>query len=377
MAGKRDYYEILDVERHAAIDEIKRAYRKLAHKYHPDKNQGNKEYEEKFKEASEAYAVLSDPQKRATYDQFGHSGLEGGGFSGFRNASDIFSSDIFSDFGDILGGVFGRSSQGAGRSGGHNRGEHLRYDLQITLKEAAFGTDKKIRISRPQTCEACNGSGAKKGTKRISCLQCGGSGQVSYAQGFFSINRTCDRCGGEGTIITNPCGTCRGTGRVNKPRELTVKIPPGVDTGSQLKVRGEGEAGTRGGSPGDLYVVIHVGDDEFFTRHDDDILCEVPISITQATLGAEIEVPTLKGKAKMKIPPGTQSGKAFRLRGQGVPSLHGYGKGDELIRVIVEIPVKLNNEQQELLRKFAEISGENLTPIRRGFMQKFKSKFGG
>lgn len=376
MAAKRDYYEMLGVDKHAAIDEIKRAYRKLAHKYHPDKNQGNKESEEKFKEASEAYAVLSDPQKRATYDQFGHSGLEGGGFRGFRNASDIFSSDVFSDFGDIFEGFFGRGTQSAGGRGAQNRGEHLRYDLQITLKEAAFGIDRSIRISRPQTCEVCNGSGAKKGTKRINCLQCGGAGQVSYAQGFFSINRTCDRCGGEGTIITDPCETCRGTGRVNKPRELTVKIPPGVDTGSQLKVRGEGEAGTRGGDPGDLYVVIHVEDDELFTRHDDNILCEVPISITQATLGAEIEVPTLKGKAKMKIPQGTQSGKVFRLRGQGVPSLHGYGKGDELVRVIVETPVKLNNEQQELLRKFAEISGENLTPIRRSFMEKLKSKFG-
>ena len=377
MASKRDYYEILGVDKHAATDEMKRAYRKLAHKYHPDKNQGNKESEERFKEASEAYAVLSDPQKRATYDQFGHSGLEGGGFSGFRNASDIFSSDIFNDFGDIFEGFFGRGHQSAGGRGAYNRGEHLRYDLQITLKEVAFGTDKRIRVSKPQPCEACNGSGAKKGTKRISCLQCGGSGQVN-AQSFFGMARTtCDRCGGEGTIITDPCEACRGAGRVNKPRELTITIPAGVDTGSQLKIRGEGEAGTRGGSPGDLYVVIHVEEDELFTRHDDDILCEVPISITQATLGAEIEVPTLKGKAKMKIPQGTQSGKVFRLRGQGVPSLHGYGKGDELVRVIVETPVKLNNEQEELLRKFAEISGENLTPIRRSFMEKFKSKFGG
>ncbi len=377
MAAKRDYYEILGVDKHAAIDEIKRAYRKLAHKYHPDKNQGNKESEESFKEASEAYAVLSDPKKRATYDQFGHSGLEGGGFSGFRNASDIFSSGAFSDFGDIFEGLFGGGNQSAGRRDAYNRGEHLRYDMQITLKEAAFGTDKRIRITKSQTCEECNGSGAKKGTKRISCLQCGGSGQVSYSQGFFSVNRTCDRCDGEGTIITDPCGICRGTGRVNKPRELTVKIPAGVDTGSQLKIRGEGEAGMRGGSFGDLYVIIHVEEDDLFARQDDNILCEVPVSITQATLGAEIEVPTLKGKAKMKIPTGTQSGKVFRLRGQGVPSLHGYGKGDELVRVVVETPVKLNNEQEELLRKFAEISGENLTPIRRSFMEKLKSKFGG
>ena len=377
MAVKGDYYEILGVDKHAAIDEIKRAYRKLAHKYHPDKNQGDKGSEDRFKEASEAYAVLSDPKKRATYDQFGHSGLEGGGFSGFRNASDIFSSDAFSDFGDIFEGFFGRGNQSAGRNDEYNRGGHLRYDLQIVLKEAAFGTEKRIRISRPQTCEKCNGSGAKKGTKRINCLQCGGRGQVSYSQGFFSVNRTCDRCGGEGTIITDPCEVCRGTGRVNKPRELTIKIPPGVDTGSQLKVKGEGEAGKRGGSSGDLYVVIHVEDDELFTRHDDDILCEVPISVTQATLGAEIEVPTLKGKAKMKIPKGTQSGKMFRLRGQGVPSLHGYGKGDELVRVIVETPIKLNNEQEELLRKFAEISGENLTPRRKSFMEKLKFKFSG
>ncbi len=385
--SKRDYYEVLGLNKNASDDEIKRAYRRLALKHHPDRNPDNsKEAEEKFKEICEAYEVLSDPQKRKTYDQFGHDGLRGaftgagGGFdwsdfTHFSDLEDIFGnfSDIFSGFGIDLGGFgFGGTTQRGRRP---RRGASLRAEVEITLQEAASGTKKVIRLPRYERCSVCKGEGTKPGTKKITCPECQGQGQVRTMGGFFTISRTCARCGGEGTVVKTPCRNCRGTGRAKKERKIHITIPAGADTGLRLRISGEGEAGTRSGPPGDLYVDIYVQPDEMFERHGNDLLCEVPISFAQSALGAEIEVPTLDGKAKMRLPEGTQSGKIFRLRGKGLPDVHGYGRGDELVKVVVETPTGLNARQKQLLKEFAEACGENVNPRTSSFMEKVKRLF--
>ncbi len=372
MPGKRDYYEILGVRRSASSEEIKKAYRKLALKYHPDRNPGDKEAEEKFKEASEAYQVLSDPERRAQYDRFGHAAFEqgGAGCGGFD-----FSASTFEDlFGEIFGEFFGTSGKRS-RSRAR-RGEDLRYDLEISFEEAAFGTEKTIQVPRLASCDACRGRGTKDGAERATCPTCRGVGQVRYQQGFFTIAKTCGQCAGQGTIIRDPCRVCGGSGVVQKTRALNVRIPAGVDTGTRLKLSGEGEVGRGGGPPGDLYVVLRVREHPLFRREGVDVLCEVPISFTQAALGAEIEVPTLEGKVKLKIPAGTQSGTVLRLRGKGVPELQGHGRGDQLVRILVEVPRKLSQKQRELLEEFARLSGEEVHPLAKGFFEKMKEIFG-
>ncbi len=375
MSEKRDYYEILGVSREASPEELKKAYRSLAMKYHPDKNPGNKESEEKFKEASEAYAVLSDSQKRASYDQFGHSmgGAEGGGFSGFGGFD--FGQGFNVDLGEIFEGFFGRGSSRSRRSGAE-RGSDLRVDIKITFKESAFGAKREVNVYKNERCDHCNGSGAEKGTGRKTCPECSGSGQVRYSQGFFSMTRICSRCAGAGDVIEKPCRHCGGKGVAAKNKKVTVKIPAGVDMGSKLRIQGEGEAGLRGGPNGDLYVVIHVEPHEIFIRQEDDIICEVPISFTQAALGAEIDVPTLEGNTKIKISEGTQTGKVFRLKGKGINNIRGYGRGDQHVKVIVETPSKLNKEQIKLLQEFAKISGEDVNPISNNFFKKVKKVLG-
>lgn len=369
--SKRDYYEVLGVNRNASEIEIKKAYRRLALQCHPDKNPEDKQAEERFKELSEAYAVLSDPQKRATYDQFGHAGMEGGGFStgGFGFGGGSFE-DVFGDlFGDLFGGLGARRGRG-------RRGDDLRYNLTISFEEAAFGLETKIQIPRHVVCEECNGNGAKRGTTPRTCPTCQGAGQVRYQQGFFSLSRPCPDCGGEGRIIDQPCPACRGAGRVRRKRTISLKIPAGVETGNRLKLSGEGDLGTGGGPPGDLYVVISVKEHPIFQREGPNIICEVPISFVQAALGCELEVPTLKGKVKIKVPVGTQSGKVMKLSGQGFPSLQGYGRGDQLVVLRVETPTRLTPRQKELLEEFAQEGEEDVHPMGKGFFDKVKELFG-
>lgn len=370
MAAKRDYYEILGVERGASAEEIKKAYRKVALKHHPDRNPGDKAAEEWFKEASEAYQILSDPERRAQYDRFGHAAFEqGGGFGGFD-----FSAAGFEDiFGDIFGDFFGGPRRGRSRA---RRGDDLRYDLEITFEEAVFGAEKTLRVPRLSACEDCKGSGSRDGAPRETCTACRGSGQLRFQQGLFSIAKTCGQCQGQGSVLRDPCRTCGGAGAVRKRQSLSVRIPAGVDTGSRLKLRGEGEGGANSGPPGDLYVVVHVREHPLFKRDGTDIVCDVPIGFTQAALGAEIEVPTPHGKVKMKVPAGTQSGDVFRLKGKGVPDLRGYGHGDALVRVLLETPRKLTAKQRELLEEFARLSGEEVHPISKGFFDKVKEMFG-
>ena len=370
MDGKRDYYETLGVHRGASEEEIKKAYRKLALRYHPDRNPGDKQAEEKFKELSEAYQVLTEPEKRVQYDQYGHAAFGDGG--PFRGGFD-FTSGFEDIFGDIFGEFFGA---GTSRRRGRTRGEDLRYNLEIAFEEAAFGTEKKVKIPRHGACDACHGSGCKPGTSPRTCPTCRGRGQVSFQQGFFAVSRTCNQCRGQGSIISDPCGSCGGTGRVRKLHTLSVKIPPGVDNGSRLKLRNEGEGGIAGGPAGDLYVVIQVQPHPLFVRDRLDIICEVPISFVQAVMGAEIDVPTLEGKVKMKIPPGTQSGKAFRLKGRGIRHIQGYQQGDQLVRVAVETPTHLTARQKDLLKEFAVLGGEEIHPLSKGFFDKVKQIFG-
>jgi len=351
--SKRDYYEILGVTRTSTEVEIKRAYRTLAVQHHPDKNPDNPQAEEKFKEAAEAYSVLSDAQKRAAYDRFGHQGVgAGAGFDpGFSNIEDIF--DIFG-FGDMFG-------QRAGQRTSVQRGSDLRYDLQISLEDAATGKDEKLRIPRLERCDECDGRGAEKGTTAETCITCGGSGQTRYQQGFFSVMRTCSNCQGKGQIIKTPCKNCRGAGRVEKEKSIEIKIPAGVETGSRLRVTGEGEGGVGGGPSGDLFIVLHVAEHEHFERQGADLYAAVPVTFAQAALGAEIQVKTLDGEQDLKIPAGTQTGTIFRLKNHGMPNLGGRGKGDLFVAATVVTPKTLTREQRKLLEQLAVIEEADFT----------------
>ncbi|MFO7644519.1 MAG: molecular chaperone DnaJ [Desulfosarcina sp.] len=355
MAAKRDYYEVLGVDRNATDSDLKKAYRKLALKYHPDKNPGDREAEEKFKVSAEAYEVLRDPRKRQIYDQYGHQGLEGAGFSGFGGFEDIFSS-----FGDIFEDFFGFGGGRRSRSRVH-RGADLRYDMRLTFLEAAFGTKKQVDVEKAETCAACGGSGATAGTGVEACVQCGGSGQVGRSQGFFTVRTTCGHCRGQGQVIASPCTTCRGQGKVLARKQVSVRIPAGVDNGSRLRLTGEGEAGTYGGPHGDLYVFIHVENHEFFKRDDTHVLCQIPVSFVQAALGDTITIPTLKGEAKLEIPKGTQPGDVFRLQGEGIPSLRNGHRGDQVVQVNVKTPTNLNKKQVALLKEFAKAEASKFT----------------
>jgi len=349
MGTKRDYYEILGVDRNATDAELKSTYRKLALKYHPDRNPGDKAAEENFKEAAEAYEVLRDPQKRAIYNQYGHAGLEGSGFRGFGGFEDIFSS-----FGDIFEDFFGFGTRRHSRSRSQ-RGSDLRYDLPLSFMAAAFGTDTEIAVEKMEPCPACSGNGCEPGTHPETCSQCGGSGQISRTQGFFTVRTTCHGCRGAGQIITQPCTTCRGSGKVVTTKRVSVKIPAGVDNGSRLRLSGEGEPGVYGGPPGDLYVFIHVEPHEFFERRDKDVICQLQISFVQAALGDSIMVPTLDGEKRLEIPKGTQPGDIFYFRGEGIPSLRTRRKGDQIIQVEVKTPTGLSRKQEALLREFAKL----------------------
>jgi molecular chaperone DnaJ len=375
--AKEDYYDLLGVDRKATDEELKKAYRKKAVQYHPDKNPGNKESEEMFKKVSEAYEALKDPDKRAAYDRYGHAAFQGAGGAGrggFHDPQDIFREFFNQQGGGGGGGIFDEMFGGGGRDGGRD-GSDLRYDLEITLEEAARGVEKEITFRKLMSCEHCHGSGAEPGSKRVTCPTCRGSGQVRRSGGIIVFTQTCPTCGGAGVKIEKPCTVCRGEGRVAKNTKLNVKIPPGVETGSRLRSAGNGEAPSAGGEPGDLYIVLTVKDHELFERQGDDLFCEIPIKFTLATLGGSIEVPTLSGKASLKIPVGTQSGTTFRLREKGMPSLRGGRHGDELIRVHVEVPSSLTAEQRKLLEEFAKISGDAHEPTSRTFFEKAKKFF--
>lgn len=365
--SKRDYYEVLGVEKTASEEDIKKAFRKLAMKHHPDRNPGDHKSEERFKEAKEAYEVLCDAQKRGLYDQFGHAGVEGGrGPSHGAGFADVF--------GDIFGDIFGGGRQGSNVY----RGADLRYNLEISLEEASRGIETKIRVPSAVTCEVCSGSGAKPGTQPVSCATCGGHGQVRMQQGFFSIQQTCPKCKGSGKVISTPCGACRGTGQTQQQRTLSVKIPAGVDVGDRIRLSGEGERGLNGGPPGDLYVVINIKPHAVFQRDGDDLHCEMPISFTTAALGGEIDIPTLDGYAKLKIPPETQTGKVFRLRGKGIKGVRSQLTGDLLCHVAVETPVRLTERQKELLKELEQINlqdGSRHHPRAESWMDKVKEFF--
>ena len=364
---KRDYYEVLGLERSASLDDIKKAYRKLAVKFHPDKNPGDPHAEEKFQEAAEAYGVLSDEEKRARYDRFGHQGL--GGATGFDP-------NQFADFGDILGDLFGFGDFFGTRGRRSNRparGNDLRYDLHLEFMDAVFGKDITLQIPRTITCATCSGSGAKPGTQPVTCTGCAGRGQIRYSQGFFAVARTCPQCGGQGKVIKDPCATCNGAGRVREEKTIQVKVPAGVDDGSRLRVAGEGEAGYNGGPAGDLYVFISVADHPKFTRRDYDIHSEQSITVTQAALGAEMPAQTIDGNEPLRIPPGTQPNQVFRLRNKGVPFLDGSGRGDHYVHVSVRVPTSLSDEQRSLLERLAILEGE--TPPEKGVFEKVKGFF--
>ncbi|HZO83698.1 MAG TPA: molecular chaperone DnaJ [Verrucomicrobiae bacterium] len=373
--AKRDYYEILGVAREAGEEEIKKSYRKLALKYHPDRNPGDKAAEESFKEVGEAYEILSDPQKRAAYDQYGHAafdprsrGFRGGG--GFHDPFELFR-EVFgggSIFDELFGG--GRVDPTAPQ-----RGADLRYDLEIAFEESAHGTEKEITFTKLDACDTCRGSGQEAGSKVKTCPTCGGRGQVVTSRGFFSIAQTCSRCGGAGRVIEKPCRDCRGSGRRERRANVKIRIPAGVDTGTRLRVGGAGEGGVRGGPPGDLAVVLHVKSHEIFERQGDDLFCEVPINFAQAALGAEIQVPTLGGKADLKVPAGTQPGTVFSLKGKGVKNVQGYGYGDLHVRLLVEVPTRLNAAQKAKLQEFSDLCDGEVNPIGKSFFEKAKNFF--
>lgn len=377
MAVKKDYYELLDVSRTASGDDIKKAYRKLAMKYHPDKNPGNKKAEAKFKEVSEAYEVLSDSSKREQYDRFGHDGLKSTfGPGGFDFARDF---THFTDLQDILGSIFGEGGGffddflggGRGRTRrGPQQGVDLRFDLEIDLEEAVFGSQREIVIPMTEECGKCNGSGIAPGSSKETCKHCGGHGAVITGGGFFQVRQTCPVCGGAGTIVTQPCGSCQGSGRVKTRKRLTLKIPRGVETGSRLRLADKGEGGIRGGPPGDLYVVLHVGRHDLFECRGDDLYCEVPVPFEVATLGGEIQVPTIDGYAKLKLASGTETGKVFRLRGKGITNIDGYGRGDLHVRIVAEVPVKLSSRQKKILRDLMGLRDESNYPDGKRFRKR-------
>jgi molecular chaperone DnaJ len=380
--AKRDYYEILEVSREETAEGIKKSYRRLAIKYHPDKNPGDKAAEEKFKELGHAYEILSDPQKRAAYDQYGHDAFDprarargGGGFSGggFHDPFDIFR-DVFGGGGGS-GGIFENLFGGGQDPTGPQRGDDLRYDMQITLEEAALGCEKEITVSKPDKCDACNGAGAEPGSKMRQCGTCGGRGQVLTSRGIFSIAQTCPHCKGAGRILEKPCKKCSGSGKHTRTSKIKLRIPAGVEAGSRLRSSGNGEAGSRGGPAGDLYVFLQIKPHEIFSREGDDLLCEIPVSFVQATLGAEIEVPTLEGRATVKIPAGTQPGALLRLKGRGVKNLQGYGQGDLHVRIQVEVPTHLNSEQKQKLQEFSALCDGKEAPLTQGFFEKAKKFF--
>lgn len=380
----KDYYAILGVEKTATAEELKKAYRKLAIKYHPDKNPGDKTAEEKFKELGEAYEVLSDPQKRAAYDQYGADAFDprkrsgfGGGGAGFQDPFDIFS-QVFgggaggSIFDELFGGMHGRRS-----SNGAQRGNDMRYDLEISFEEAAMGCEKELNIRKEVACKQCNGTGLAPGASMKSCPDCGGRGQVKVGSGWISMVQTCQKCAGTGRIPEKPCADCRGTGRSHQMSKVTIKIPPGVDTGTRLRSSGNGEAGLRGGPAGDLYVFLNVKPHDLFERDGDDLICEMPIPFVTAALGGELEAPTLQGKKRIVIPEGTQSGTVFRLRGMGVKNVHGHGTGDLHVRVMVEVPRHLDSAQKEKLKEFAQLCKQDVNPMSQGFLERIKNWLSG
>lgn len=379
MSDKRDYYEILGITKGTSKEDIKKAYRKLAMQYHPDRNPDNPSAEAKFKEASEAAEVLLDDQKRARYDQFGHAGM-GQGAGGFGGAGG-FNGD-FGDLGDIFGDIFGEMMGGRGRRGGGGgrrsrarMGEDLQAEMEISFEEAAFGVEKELHIQKAVTCGDCEGTGAKKGSTPTTCDMCHGHGEVRRQQGFFTIAQTCPKCQGSGQMVKEPCPTCHGQGRSRKRETLSVKVPAGIDEGQRLKLSGQGDGGAFGGPAGDLYVLIHIKEHELFKREEFDVVCDVPISFSQAALGAEIEVPTLSGRVSVKIPAGTQAGKKMRLKNKGIARLGGYGFGDQIIAVHVETPSKLSAEQREIFTRLAALEQPNSNPMSKGFFDKMKDLF--
>ena len=389
MPQEEDYYKLLGVSKNATDAEIKKAYRKMAIQYHPDKNPGNKEAEEKFKKISQAYEVLSDKNKRAQYDQFGHAAFTSGGRSthgfgggGFHDPMDVFSQFFggasgggSSFFEDLFGGGGGRSTRRSASSAVD--GADLRYDMEIDFEDAVYGADKKIVIPRMAACDKCNSTGCEPGSGRKTCSRCGGSGQVALSQGIFSIRQTCPTCQGAGEIVEKPCRQCRGSGRVHTEKKLQIHIPPGVDTGSRLRVAGEGESGLRGGHSGDLYVFLHVRKHNIFHREGNDIICEMPIPYSVAVLGGVVEVPTITGKAKMKIPPGTQNSTILRIKGKGVPALRGGARGNMHVKVFVEVPTHISREQKELLEKFSNsLEDDKNNPLKTEFERKAKPFLG-
>lgn len=379
MTGKRDYYEVLEVERSVTEDGIKKSYRKLAIKYHPDKNPGDHEAEERFKELGEAYEALMDPQKRAAYDRYGHAAFQqgggGGGGGGFHDPFDLFR-EVFGQGGGS-GGIFEHFFGGGGGtdSSGRQRGSDLRYDMQITLEEASAGCEKEIEIRKLGSCDTCDGSGAQKGSKAVTCSTCRGRGQVVASRGFFQVAQTCPTCQGTGRVIEKPCKSCHGDGRVEQTSRIKLKIPAGIDEGARLRSPGGGESGLRGGTAGDLYVVIHLKEHSVFTRDGMDLHCDMPIPFSIAALGGEVRVPTLSGAVSLKIPPGTQSASVFRIRGQGMPALQSASRGDILARVQVEVPSRLNAEQRKALEHFAELCGEENTPLHKSFTERLRDLF--
>jgi molecular chaperone DnaJ len=379
--NKQDYYDLLGAAKGSTEEDLKKAYRKKAVQFHPDKNPGNKEAEEMFKKVSEAYEVLKDTDKRAAYDRYGHAAFQQGGGQrgpsggGFNDPSDMFR-EVFGQQGGGGGGIFEEFfGGGGGQSGGAGRGADLRYDLEISLEEAAHGSEKEISFRKLGQCGHCHGNGAEPGSKRATCHTCRGAGQVTTSRGFFHVRQACPTCHGSGHRFEKVCAKCSGEGRVNETAKINVKIPPGVDTGNKLRSSGNGEAGTMGGEAGDLYIVVHVKDHEVFERQGDDLFCEIPIKFTLATLGGSIHVPTLQGKAALKIPGGTQSGTTFRLKGRGLPHLRGNAHGDQLIRVQVEVPTHLSAEQKKFLEEFARVSGDQEEPLAKSFFDKAKKFF--
>jgi molecular chaperone DnaJ len=374
---KADYYEVLSVSRDASDQELKTSYRKLAMQFHPDRNPDDPSAEEKFKECSEAYQVLSDPEKRAAYDRYGHAAFQGGagGGSPFGGAQGFNGQDLGDIFGDLFGEMFNMGGGGGRKASRVQRGRDLRYDLTLEFEEAVFGKEKEITIRRMETCTDCKGSGAAKGKAAVTCTQCGGRGQMRYQQGFFSVARTCSVCGGTGTLIVDPCQTCKGDTRVQTEHKILVKVPAGVEQDTRIRYQGEGEAGKFAGPAGDLYVVLNVRAHKFFERDGDDLHCVMPISFPQAALGTELEIETLDGPATIKVPEGTQSGKEFKLRGKGVPHLNSHGKGDLIVEIRVQTPSKLNKQQKELLKQLSETMVVENTPTSRGLFEKVKEMF--